>query len=176
MARPPQPRPPVEQPVGKPIRYIALTRHMLSVVDEWNFEKLNARTWRADKRPTAHGRKFVARSNFGLMHRIILGISDPKIEVDHRNGDPLDNREENLRLATHAQNNMNVGVKTSRTGYKGVEITRSGRYSARIRENNRRHFLGTFSDPISAAKAYDTAARVLHGEFARTNFSEEEGE
>ena len=170
MARPPQPRPTLVQPENESIRYIALTRGKIAVVDTCNYEKLNAVTWRADKRPKSQGVKFVARSDEGLMHRIILGITDPKIEVDHWNGDTLDNRTDNLRIATRGQNSMNVGAKShSKTKIKGVEKTPFGTYTARIRANNKRYYLGTFGSPTAAAQAYNAAAIQHHGEFAKIN-------
>ena len=109
-------------------------------------------------------------------HRLIMGITDPKIQVDHINGNKLDNRKENLRLATHQQNQHNVGPqKNNKSGYKGVSSNKKNKkYQARIMAKNKRVSLGCFDDPVEAARAYDRAALELFGEFAWTNFPKED--
>jgi hypothetical protein len=92
--------------------------------------------------------------------------------IDHINGDGLDNRRANLRLATVAQNAWNSKKRNSRSGYKGVWFARDkGLWRAAIVYHGRRIHLGYFKDKISDAKAYDTAARKYYGEFAKPNFS-----
>lgn len=91
-------------------------------------------------------------------------------EVDHRDRDPQNNRWENLRAASRTQNCYNSGIRSHNSnGYKGVEKVGS-RYFAKITYNKKVRKLGWFDDPVEAAKAYDAAARDLHGEFACTNF------
>jgi hypothetical protein len=89
--------------------------------------------------------------------------------VDHANGDSLDNRSQNLRIATKAQNAMNSKAIGS-CGFKGVSKTASGKYSAKITANWRSEYMGLFESAEDAARAYDAAARRLHGQFARLNF------
>jgi len=91
--------------------------------------------------------------------------------IDHINHNGLDNRKANLRLATFAQNARNSRMRRNRSGYKGVCFTNDrGKYRAVIWHNNIRIHLGYFDSPISAAKAYDHAARKYHREFAVLNF------
>lgn len=87
--------------------------------------------------------------------------------IDHINGNPLDNRRENLRFCTHAQNMQNSKVrKHSGTGVKGVQKHRN-KYRALICKNGKQIKLGSF-DSIEEAKAcYDAAALEIFGEFAR---------
>jgi len=115
------------------------------------------------------------------LHRMLLDAPDDQ-NVDHRNGDPLDNRKANLRLATHQQNMFNCGKRSTYKGkptastFKGVTWDKScGRYRARIKKNGIYHYLGHFDDPRKAALAYDHAALDMFGEFAWTNFTYEEG-
>jgi hypothetical protein len=91
-------------------------------------------------------------------------------KLDHINGDGLDNRRENLRRATSAQNTWN-SRKSTRTSnpYKGV--SRSGKkWVASICKNYTPIRIGLFETPEKAALAYDAKARELFGEFAKTNF------
>lgn len=93
----------------------------------------------------------------------------PVGQIDHRNGNPLDNRICNLRECSNAQNSWNKGPsRRSRIGLKGVFMRkgRSGFY-ARIRIGDRRLFLGRFETAEDAHAAYCQAAKEHHREFAR---------
>jgi hypothetical protein len=92
--------------------------------------------------------------------------------IDHINGDGFDNRRANLRLATSTQNNYNRRITSRLTSkYKGVDYRPSKKaYRARITVNKKKIFLGYFPDEISAAKAYDIAAKKYHKQFAVSNF------
>lgn len=102
------------------------------------------------------------------MHRVIIGA--PKgIEVDHIDGDSLNNRKSNLRLATRAQNAKNCRRPiNNKSGYKGVYFHKaSGKWLAQISANGKRVYIGCFDAPELAHAAYLRAAEKLHGEFAR---------
>ena|ERR1035437_9353743 len=95
---------------------------------------------------------------------------NPQLEVDHKDGDPSNNRWENLRLATGVQNAANSRYRrTNKTGFRGVSVfeLRSGekRYSTDIFYKRKYIFLGTFSTPQQAHNCYKEAAQKLHGEF-----------
>ena len=106
------------------------------------------------------------------LHRLVLGLTDPRLHADHINGDGLDNRRANLRRATRYQNMANQTLSRRNTsGYKGVSYyPRTLAYRATITAKGERRHLGFFSTPEEAARAYDAAAREMHGEFARINF------
>lgn len=92
---------------------------------------------------------------------------------DHANGDGLDNRRQNLRLATASQQAANRGKRRTPASsrFKGVSWSkRDRRWQAHVACRGIRRNLGTFRDEREAAMAYDAAARELFGEFARTNF------
>lgn len=107
-------------------------------------------------------------------HRLIYLIHHGYLpeQVDHINGNRLDNRIENLRAATAAQNNWNSpGKQLSNVGYRGVTLDkRDLRYQVRIKVQHKQISLGYYDCPIFAAIAYDVAAEQYHGEFATLNF------
>lgn len=109
------------------------------------------------------------------LHRFILGIDDPKIFVDHKDGNGLNNQKSNLRVATNRQNCSNRGKqKNNTTGYKGVyKIKGTNSYKACIcvRVNGKRKiaFQKQFTSAADAAMAYNLAALKIHGEFAYQN-------
>jgi hypothetical protein len=119
-------------------------------------------------------RRDKSRRQIGMHNQI---MSPPTgFIADHKNGDGLNNTDENLRLASDTQNSANQKLrKDSQTGFKGVSIDkRSGIYRARIRVNKQEYHLGSFRSVENAARAYDIAAREHFGEFARVNFPEED--
>ena len=121
---------------------------------------------------------------FFKLHRIIAEVFlnggkplNPQQHVDHRehaDGSHAQDRLSNLRIASRSQNTMNQRINHNNTsGYKGVHWRKaSGNcWRAEITSQGRRKFLGAFTTPEAAAKAYDLAAKELHGEFAKLNFN-----
>ena len=149
-------------------RIITLTKGLSGVVDEADYERVVAAgRWSAEVRPNgAYAKRARTR-----LHNFITGWRF----VDHINGDGLDNRRANLRPANHATNGRNVGKPSSNTsGFKGVTWDRRARkWRAQIMTDGRNRWLGNFTDPREAARAYDIGAIELHREFARTNFPRE---
>lgn len=104
------------------------------------------------------------------MHRAILGC-DPALQIDHINGNGLDNRRCNLRFATASENARNRKVRAdSASGIKGVRIhPQTGKWNAHIAVHGKRRSLGCFLDKESAVAAYAKASAERHGEFGRTD-------
>jgi len=102
------------------------------------------------------------------LHRFLLDAGD--LDVDHINGDGLDNRRSNLRVATRSENLRNKGPQRSNTsGFKGVSwAKRARKWESQIRVDGKRRHLGYHPTPEAAHAAYCRAARELHGDFART--------
>lgn len=106
-----------------------------------------------------------------LLHRVLLN-APPDMLVDHKNKNTLDNRMENIRIVTHAQNTWKrTKNRTNTTGYVGVTAVRGG-FVAGISCQNRRINLGRFATAKEAALAYDAKCLELRGEFAVLNFPE----
>jgi hypothetical protein len=102
-----------------------------------------------------------------IMERMIGRELTRADEVDHINLNGLDNRRDNLRLATNSQNNMNVRrYRNNKSGFKGVHLAK-GRWRASIRLNYKLYHLGYFDTPEEAYGAYCEAAKERFGEFAR---------
>ena len=92
------------------------------------------------------------------------------LDVDHIDGDGLNNRRSNLRACTHTENGRNRKLsKNNTSGLKGVNAREAGKWQAMIKTSGRILHLGVFDSKMEAAKAYDAAALRLYGEFARTN-------
>lgn len=105
-----------------------------------------------------------------LAHRIAWAIEHgawPENEIDHINGDRLDNRLVNLRQATHAENSCNTKMQSNNTsGFKGVHRHKNG-WRAVIKSGGRTRCLGVHVSKEAAAKAYAKAASLYHGNFVR---------
>ena len=153
--------------------WIILTRNGQEIlVDEQDYEMLSRYRWHVDAGGYAGTSGWDGPYKRERMHRVILGLTkDDDIFVDHINRNRTDNRRENLRLCSNAENVRNRGKRINNTsGYKGVSITKYGVWVAHIRANSKSIYLGRFSTPQEAYMAYCAAAQKLHGEFA--NFGE----
>lgn len=145
------------------------------LIDEEDEPILHGRAWNAfapsDKSSTLYVVTWDGSRNRNLyLHRLILNVGDGE-EVGHRNGDGLDCRRSNLRIATHRLNLANQRPQQGRSSrFKGVSWNRAkGRWEAYIRVNGRQRKLGYFIDEVDAALAYDAAAIEAWGDFARPN-------
>lgn len=158
------------------MKLIALTQGQFAAVDDSDFDWLSAWKWQAQYDPTTKG-YYAARSEGPkgnrkriIMHRQILGLTHGDgLQGDHINLDTLDNRRQNLRIATQSQNAKNHRKqRNNASGYKGVSwCSAAGMWMARCSVNGDRRYLGVFPDKESAYFAYVNAAKEHHGEFAR---------
>lgn len=153
---------------------IPLTQGQVAIVDDWWYEELNQHKWYANWNETVNC--FYAVRGFGfrgrqkiLMHAVVANT--PKgMSTDHINHNTLDNREENVRVCNGMQNSSNRRKQKNNTsGYKGVFRNGNGWRVMIGIEGKIRHF-GTYPTPEEAARAYDKAAKQLHGEYACLNF------
>ena len=164
---------------GYPFRRIHLTEGKFAIVDPQDFYKFNNFEWcLKEERKCFYAVRFNNRcgknSTIVSMHRLIMNPTDGLL-VDHKNRDGLDNRRENLRIATHSQNECNkLQKKNTSSQFMGVSFDKHrGKWSSSIGFELKKIWLGRFDSEIDAAKAYDATAKKYFGEFARFNFPEE---
>jgi hypothetical protein len=113
-------------------------------------------------------KKYRGRSR--SLYRIIMDAKDGE-QVDHIDGNRLNNRRSNLRICTQFENSRNIKIVRGVSKYKGVSWkNRISKWSVSIRINKKRYHLGDFVNEIEAARTYDVFARELHKEFAVLNF------
>lgn len=153
---------------------IAVRPTSLALIDEADAQIIAGWSWQLDRVGYARGFKWSTERKQMVkvyMHRLILGLTDRAIEVDHVNRDRLDNRRENLRLADRRMNCANMIRRPSASGFRGVRFEpRLKKFRAYISLYGRKVHLGVFTEIELAARAYDAAARLHHGEFAILNF------
>ena len=147
---------------------LALPGGQWAKVSQADYKKISQYTWNVNRRP---GSNYVYRSVANgrvYLHRFLLPVG-PGLTVDHINGDPLDNRRENLRAATRAQQAMN---RRANRGHwpKGVNRFR-GKWRSRVHMGGRSRE-SSFHSQTLAALFYDALAARRFGEFARPNFDE----
>ncbi len=147
---------------GKTVYYIPVGDSDLAIVDEEDKEFADQYLWY-----NSFGYA-ICPSRESRMHRMIMNAQKGQ-EVDHVNGNRMDNRKCNLRICSRLQNSRNLPVKkSSKTGIKGVWFhPKKGQYQSQIRVNGKRLWLGSFDDIDQAKEAYRAAAVKYHGEFAR---------
>jgi len=137
-----------------------------ALVDAADLEVVQGIAWTTDSRGYVVGRPPGVGKPVAL-HRWLMPESTM---VDHKNGDKMDNRRDNLRACTPAQNARNTQLaKNNTSGSKGVTPVPAGGWRARIWVDRRERHIGTYETRQEAEAAYDKAASDLHGEFASTN-------
>ncbi len=165
-------------------KYIPLSKGKIATVDNKDYEYLNQFKWQF-KIGRGKTTGYAARTEYlgkvdgkyktrtVLMHKEIM--CSPDHDIDHRDGDGLNNQRSNLRLATPSQNAMNKGKQTFKKGrpsskYKGVYWhSRDGHWVAGINVGKKRIEIGIFCTEIDAAMAYDEMALKHYGGFAKIN-------
>jgi len=157
------------------MKKIKLTNNKVALVDDGDYNVLNKYKWSAVK----HCKTFYAERNSKSkdgkwktvrMPVVILKIPKGK-EVDHRNGNGLDNQRKNLRVCTRSQNAMNRGIINSNTsGFKGVHWDGvSKKWRAQITYGGKYKHLGFFQNISQAYKAYCMACVKYHKDFSKIN-------
>ena len=160
-------------------KWIPLTQRKWCLVDEEDYPALSEYNWYYKTSKTSIENGYAMGRPFGkklkvFMHAFIMGIS-PKEQIDHVDGNGLNNRKDNLRPATAQQNAGNARKRTIATSsrFKGVSWDKSrAKWIATIRISYQKKNLGRFPSEEQAARAYDKAALEAFGEFAKLNFKD----
>ncbi|MEX0596197.1 MAG: HNH endonuclease, partial [Candidatus Paceibacterota bacterium] len=156
------------------MRKIKLTQGKFAIVDDEDYERINQFKWYYDKgraRRNIPASENDGKRTFYYMHWGIIGKPENDLEVDHINQNSIDNRKENLRFATHAENTRNAKLREDNTsGIRGVGFHEySGLWYAQISIDGASKRIGYFKEKIDAIKAYNNAAIEYYGEFAQLN-------
>ena len=151
------------------MKIINLTKGYSTKVDDSDFEILNQYKWCASVGRNGYVYA-ISRIKHGgkiIMHRLLLKPNCKEV-VDHIDGDTLDNRRENLRIATRRQNKWNSKKIYASSGFRGVQQTNDhcNRWRARIKIDNKWINLGSFESAEEAAIAYQIANKKFFGEFS----------
>ena len=165
------------------MKKVKISKNKVVLVDDSDFKLVNSYRWYAEKhRSTYYAYNSVRKGNItehSSMHRLIMDAEDGQ-QVDHKNGDGLDNRRENLRICTNVQNQGNrktsthYGGNTCSSTFKGVSWHKpANKWTAQICKEKVKRHLGCFILEEDAARAYDKAAKEYFGEFALLNFPED---
>lgn len=144
------------------------------MVDDEDYEELSKYKWIYNNGYGARAARISDKNYYKgglvMMHRQIMGFPENK-EIDHINGIKSDNRKENLRICTRAENARNSKKRiNSASKYKGLSKNGDS-WQVFVWDGNKNIHIGIFKDEVEAAKAYDKAAREYYGEFAKLNFS-----
>lgn len=156
-------------------KLIPLTQGKYAIVDEMDYEWLSQWKWNYHKFGYAIRTQHICITDnkqikVGIrMHRLIMDAADG-LDVDHINGDTIDNRRSNLRVCSRSENMMNQRKTRGTSKYKGVYWNAERKkWMARLKIDKKTIFLGRFLSQEDAALAYNNAATQYFGEFARLN-------
>lgn len=153
-------------------KWLELNHGQRTLVNDDDYASLRMFHWSFDAGYATRKKKVNGKVVRIYLHRQLTNVVGD-MEVDHINGDRLDNRRANLRVVSTSQNQMNRGKPRNNTsGYKGVTFhKKTGKWQAAIGLGGRVHYLGLYATAELAANAYDRVAREWHGTFGQFNFS-----
>jgi len=158
------------------VKTIPLSQGAVALVDDADFAELSRFSWYlSDKGYAVRNADVDGGKRPIRMHRVLLGAPDG-VDVDHIDGNRLNNTRGNLRLCERRQNLMNSRKRTATTSkFKGVYwLAANRKWRAKINIEGKSKHLGCFAAEEDAARAYDQAAKTYFGEFARTNLIQKE--
>lgn len=155
------------------MKEITLTKGFKAIVDDNDFNTLNAFKWKVQvSKHSCYANRVdysSGKPKIIYMHRFIKGVDDKNLVVDHKDHNGLNNTRENLRICSKSENAMNRNpLQGSTSKYLGV-CRYKGRWRAGLKHDYKQYHLGDYDDERQAALAYNKKAIDLHGEFANIN-------
>lgn len=152
------------------MKELSLTSGQFALIDDVDYDKVSSRRWHAYKSSNS----WYCRTNIGKKHISLHAFLFPVPKgfvVDHIDGNGLNNQRANLRQATQAENMRNQRPhRDSRSPYKGIwRIPGAKTWGVQIWNGRKRNYVGSFVDPLEAAKVYDFIAIQVFGQFAKVN-------
>lgn len=147
------------------MKRIKLTQNKYALIDDLDYEKVSKYRWCA---VLSRGKWYAGRMNNGRMHSFILGKKKGK-EVDHIDGDGLNNQRKNLRFASHKENSRNCKLyKTNKSGHKGVSWhSFHKKWHVQCRVDSKNYHLGYYDNVEEAVKVYQRFSKKHHKKFSR---------
>lgn len=147
------------------MKQITVTHGKVTLVDDEDFDYLNQYKWHCNK-------GYVSRTGNNKhlrMHRVIMHVQGD-LQVDHIDGNPLNNQKNNLRICTSSQNNKNKKTPhTNTSGFRGVSYHVSNKkWQSQIQVDGKQIHLGYFKTPEEASISYEDFAKKTFGSFLRT--------
>lgn len=160
------------------MKLLKLTKGKQALLDDQDYDWAKQFKWCAvhsgntyyvQRRPGPEGKQLTL-----ILHRELLRlIKGDKREIDHINGNGLDNRRINLRICSHRENTLNKNKKNSHSSskFKGVSWDKQhGKWHSQLWDGEKNIHLGRYHSELEAAQAYDVAAKKYFGDYAKTNF------
>ncbi|SRR5712692_432961 len=152
-----------------------LSQGQVAIVDDEDFDWVTQYEWHLKRgHNTFYAQRWVkidGKWTRQKLHRFILGLTDPRIKIDHKDGNGLNNHRQNLRIATKQQNQANQQKQQGTSSrFKGVTWDKNrGKWSAQVMVAGKNKYLGRFDSELKAAQTYDQAAQKYFGNFAKLN-------
>lgn len=153
------------------MKCIFLSQNKFSFVDDEDYIWLNQWKWcaTANNHGIYYAVRCIGNNKFVRMHRLIMQATERQ-EIDHRNGNGLDNQKDNLRFCTHSQNMFNMKPRSGTSSYKGVYWDKTNKkWRVQITVGGKARTFGRHTNEIDAARIYNGMAKKYFGEFARLN-------
>lgn len=160
-------------PIGPSIAYIPITKGLFACISTLDAHRCGLYNWHALTASKQYGyiyaRRWESHGKGQLLHEFILGKKDGWT-IDHKSGEKLDCRRDNLRYADYSQQQWNQTIRKNNTsGYKGVYLCRKkkgNQWKSVIVIGGKNMHLGYFSTAHEAHLAYRKEAEKHHGDFA----------
>lgn len=148
-------------------REVLIKHGYVALVDDADYERVALHKWRPyfNSAGAAYAGTVLPGQVYISMHRMLTDAPAGMV-VDHVNGNPLDNRRENLRVCTREQNLWNQRRKVGANEHRGVYRVANGKFEVKLQANGKRHNAGRFESYAEACEAAQRLAAQIYGEFS----------